>query len=256
MRIQLLSDLHVDVLPARPIAVSPTIGAVVAAGDTCEGAERAFEHLRRFVPMQIPIVMVMGNHEYYRRDLHHELLSARQLAPLFGIHLLENASVIVDNVRFVGATLWSGYDLFGPVNIPAAMRAAADGLRDHKRIGWSKQPWRRFRPAEALLLHSRSRAFIGRELAEAHAGPTVVITHHAPHPRSLGPETSGDLIAAAYASDLSQLIEQGRPDLWVHGHVHVSSDYMVGGTRIVSNPHGYGSENRAFDPELIIEVGS
>lgn len=256
MRIQLFSDLHADVLTPRPIAVSPDIDAVIVAGDTCEGAENAFAHLRRLVPMQTPIVMVMGNHEYYRRGVHQELLSARRLAPLFGVHLLENGSAVLRNVRFVGATLWTGYGLFGPVNVAAAMRVAKERLRDHKRIGWTKRPWRRFRPAEALLLHSRSRRFIAETLAEAHEGPTVVITHHAPHPRGLDPEGSSDLLAAAYATDLSDLIEQGCPDLWVHGHVHLNSDYKIGRTRIVCNAHGYGRENPGFDPELIIEIGS
>jgi Icc-related predicted phosphoesterase len=256
MRIQLFSDRHDDVLPPRPMAVSPDVDAVIVAGDTCEGAENAFEHLRRIIPMQIPILMVMGNHEYYRRDVHQELISARRLAPLFGIHLLENGSVVLGNVRFVGATLWTAYDLCGPVKVPAAMRAAAENIRDHKRIGWTKRPWRRFRPSEALLMHSRSRRFIAQTLAEAHEGPNVVITHHAPHPRSLDPEVASDLLAAAYATDLSDLIEQCSPDMWVHGHVHRSSDYKVGGTRIVCNPHGYGHENRNFHPELIIEIGS
>jgi Icc-related predicted phosphoesterase len=256
MRVQLLSDLHADVLPPRPIAVASGVDAVIVAGDTCEGAENAFGNLRRMIPMQIPILMVMGNHEYYRRDIHQELISARRLAPLFGIHLLENGSVVLGNVRFVGATLWTGYSLFGPANVAAAMGEARENLRDHKRIGWSKRPWRRFRPTEALLLHSRSRRFIAETLAEAHEGPTVVITHHAPYPLALDPKSSSDLIAAAYATDLSDLIEKCSPDLWVHGHVHRSSDYKVGRTRVVCNPHGYGHENRAFDPELIIEIGS
>jgi hypothetical protein len=67
--------------------------------------------------------------------------------------------------------------------VPLAMRTASQGLNDHKRIAWSKQPWTRFRPAEALLLHSRSRMFLQTALKSEHAGQTVVITHHAPHPR-------------------------------------------------------------------------
>ena len=67
MRVQIFSDLHVDVFPIKPITIVPDVDLVIVAGDTCEGALRAFEHLRRLVPMDIPIVMVMGNHEYYRR---------------------------------------------------------------------------------------------------------------------------------------------------------------------------------------------
>ena len=256
MRLQIFSDLHGDVAPVRPILIAPGVDAVIIGGDTCEGADDAFSRLRQIVPMQIPIVMTMGNHEYYRRNLAAELASARQLAPLYGIHLLENDAIVLGGVRFVGATLWTDYALFGSVNVPLAMRAASDGLRDHKRITWSKQPWQRFRPAEALRLHSQSRKFIADALKTPHAGPTVVITHHAPHPGSLHPKYEKDRLSAAYVSDLEDLIVAAAPELWVHGHVHTSFDYSVGTTRILCNPHGYGSENPDFDPGLVVEVGA
>ena len=255
MRLQVFSDLHMDVLPPRPITMAPDIDAVVVAGDTCEGAEHGFAFLRGIVPMQVPIIAVLGNHEFYRRCLPDELAAARSAAPLYGVHLLENNTVTLHGVRFVGATLWTDYQLFGAHNLPLAITAAASGLRDHKRIKWSKQPWRRFRPQEALLLHRQSRAFIEATLAEPFTGATVVVTHHAPHPGSLHPRYQNDLISAAYVSDLTAVIEAGKPALWAHGHVHASFDYRVGDTRVLCNPNGYGSENAAFDPALVVEVG-
>ncbi|MDP2411468.1 MAG: metallophosphoesterase [Pseudolabrys sp.] len=256
MRLQIFSDLHADVARPRPIAIAPDVDAVVVAGDVCEGAESGFAHLRLIVPMQLPIIMVMGNHEYYRRHLAGELESARQTAPLYGVHLLENDAVTLGSVRFVGCSLWTDYALFGMHNLPRAMAVAADGLNDHKRIKWSKEPWRRFRPQEALLLHKRSRAFIEATLAKPFDGATVVVTHHAPHPGSIHSRYGSDLLTAAYVSDLTSVMEAGRPDLWLHGHVHESFDYHVGTTRVVCNPHGYGTENGRFDPALIVEIGS
>jgi Icc-related predicted phosphoesterase len=255
MRIQIFSDLHVDVRPPRPITMAPDIDAVVVAGDTCEGAEHGFAWLRGIVPMQLPIIAVLGNHEYYRSSLPDELAQARSVAPLYGVHLLENDTVTLHGVRFIGCSLWTDYQLFGAHNLPLAMRAAATGLRDHKRIKWQKTPWRRFRPQEALLLHKRSRAFIEQTLAEPFTGPTVVVSHHAPHPGSLHPRYGNDLISAAYVSDLTPVIEAGKPALWVHGHVHASFDYRVGDTRVICNPNGYGTENQNFDPALVVEVG-
>src|ERR1700748_2423155 len=89
MRLQIFSDLHADVLAPRPITVAPDIDAVVVAGDTCEGAEAGFAFLRGIVPMQVPIIAVLGNHEFYRRCLPDELAAARSVAPLYGVHLLE-----------------------------------------------------------------------------------------------------------------------------------------------------------------------
>jgi Icc-related predicted phosphoesterase len=65
-----------------------------------------------------------------------------------------------------------------------------------------------------------------------------------------------DLLSAAYVSDLAAPIEAGRPHLWVHGHVHQSFDYLVGATRVICNPHGYGKENLRFDPALAVEIAS
>ena len=173
-----------------------------------------------------------------------------------GVHLLENDEVIVGNVRFVGATLWTDYALFGEGYVPLAMHAAGDGLNDHRRITWTKEPWQRFRPQEALGLHKRSRAFIEAMLAQPFTGATAVVTHHAPHPSSLHPRFRNELLSAAYVSDLTDVVEAGKPDVWVHGHVHSSFDYRIFGTRIICNPHGYGTENAGFDPALVVEVGS
>lgn len=254
MWLQIFSDLHADVARPRPITVAPEVDAVIVAGDVCEGAENGFARLRQIVPMQVPIIMVMGNHEYYRRHLASELASARQAAPLYGVHLLENDVVTLNGVRFVGCSLWTDYALFGDPQ--RAMLAAAHGLNDHRRIKWSKQPWSRFRPQEAWGLHQQSRAFIETNLAEPFDGATVVVTHHAPHPGSIHSRYKSDLLTAAYVSDLTAVIEAGRADLWVHGHVHESFDYRVGATRVICNPHGYGTENGRFEPALVVEVGS
>ena len=255
MKFQVFSDLHADVAAIKPITVAPDIDVVIVAGDTCQGAERGFDFMRRIVPMHVTIVAVLGNHEFYGRCLPDELAYARAAAPLYGVHLLENDAVEVGGVRFVGATLWTDYALFGEVASPLAMSAARAGLNDHRRIAWAKEPrWLRFRPQEALLLHRRSVGFIAAELAKPFAGPTVVVTHHAPHPGSVHPRYENDLLSAAYVSDLTALIEAGQPTLWVHGHVHSSFDYRVGETRVLCNPHGYGIENPDFEPSLVVEV--
>ena len=103
------------------------------------------------------------------------------------------------------------------------------------------------------------------------AGPAnsiIIVTHHAPSPRSLrGGQVTG-LLDAAYASNLEALIEDLQPAAWVHGHVHRSVDYTIGATRVVSNPMGYLTqhgrgkaavmklENPAFDASFTIQVGA
>ena len=102
---------------------------------------------------------------------------------------------------------------------------------DYRRIRTGPSSRHRIEPGEVLAMHRRTRAFIEATLAVPHEGPTVVVTHHAPHPDSL-PDLHADL-RWCYASDLRDLIHANGVDLWVHGHIHASTDYRVGSTRIV-----------------------
>ena len=96
--------------------------------------------------------------------------------------------------------------------------------------------------------------FLDIEMSLPHAGPTVVVTHHAPHPRSL--MAPMDSLNPCYASDLTWMVAKHAPVLWVHGHCHVPSDYTVEGTRIIANPRGYPGEisHRRWRQDLVVEV--
>jgi Icc-related predicted phosphoesterase len=260
MKLQPFSDLHIDVHPIKKITIVDGVDVVAVAGDICEGALKAFEHLRRIVPIEIPIVMTLGNHEYYRYFIPTELARARPRAPDFNIHLLENETVTIQGTRggrdveFIGATLWTNYAAFGEAKKAAMMSACGAGMNDHRLIGWQKQPWRRFRPQEAAMMHHQSATYIEQALANSSADNCVVITHHAVHWNSVDPRYATDPLTAAFVSDMTTLIETYQPTLWIHGHVHNSSDYYVGKTRIICNPHGYGTENAAFDAGLVVDV--
>jgi Icc-related predicted phosphoesterase len=276
VKLQLFSDLHCDVSPVKPIAIGEDVDAVVVAGDTCQGARNAFVALRRIVPERVPIVMVAGNHEPYRRCIQSEITEARTIAADYNVVFVERDIALLGTTRFIGATLWTNYRVFGAGNAPAAMETARRSLNDHRVISWTKQPWTRFRPEEALLLHERSKAFIVDALTTPFSGSTVILTHHAPHFGSVakGPYQS-DILTAAYCSDLTDALlidpdaggSTAIPDptvkdtahatwnrIWLHGHIHTSSDYVVGRTRVLANPHGYGAENPSFNPQLIVQV--
>jgi hypothetical protein len=119
---------------------------------------------------------------------------------------------------------------------------------------------RAYTPADSAALFRRQAGWLEARLAVPHDGPTVVITHHAPSPRSIHPRFAGSLLNACFVSDLERLAGGDRVQLWIHGHTHDSFDYLVNGTRIVCNPRGYAKagvdENALFDPGLIIDVGA
>ncbi|MBM7486066.1 MULTISPECIES: metallophosphoesterase [Bradyrhizobium] len=252
MRLQIMSDLHLD--PSRGVPpLADGVDVVAVAGDTCEGLVKAIDALRRAFPDPVQVVMVAGNHEYYGTALGAELAAGRARAREIGVHLLENGVARFGSLRVLGATLWTDYMLFGPTLRTAAMRAAGDQMRDHKKIKWSSDPWRRFRPEEALSLHNDSRRFFEAELANQHSGPTMLLAHHGMTFEAVAPPHERSLISAAYTSELS-FLDQFGPDYVVTGHTHRRMDFRRGRTRFISNPRGYADEGVAFDPTFVLEV--
>jgi predicted phosphodiesterase len=257
MKLQIMSDLHVDYpgssgLPPRAAGVD----VIIVAGDTCQGLVPAIETLRRAYPPPTEIVMVAGNHELWskRSSFEEHFDEGHAAAEVHDVHLLENAVQVIRGVRFVGATLWTDYELYGSDLREAAMRTAADTMLDHKRIKWSRDPWARFRPAEARIMHFQSRAFFEEELAKPHAGPTVCVSHHAMTLEAIAPAYQRGILSAAYASELLPMIDRFQPDLVVTGHTHHGINLRRGRTRMISNPAGYAGENAYFDPAFVFDL--
>lgn len=252
MRLQILSDFHFDVMPVAPPRLADDVDVVVVAGDVCEGLAHGTQWLRAHLGPDIPIVLVAGNHEYFGRSLEGEAAAGADAARARGITFLDNSTTTIGDIRFIGTTLWAGFDLFGSHLRSAAMDIARRFMVDHRQV--TLPDGRPFLPEDARQRHLASRRYLHAALGRGHGGPTVVVTHHAPHRLSLAARYRDDVLSAAFVSDLSDLIGLHQPELWVHGHTHTSFDYRVGGTRIVCNPHGYGAENPAYDPALVVEV--
>ncbi len=141
----------------------------------------------------------------------------------------------IEGVRFLGGTLRTDFRL-GSFSLTHAFRTAQgrDGMVDYHliRTGPRSRDW--IEPEEVLTMHrATTRAILEAELARPHDGPTVVATHHAPHPGSLADRHAH--FAWCDASDLTALIEERGPDLLIHGQVYYHADYRVGRTRVVCN---------------------
>lgn len=253
MKIWIFSDLHLEFgEPRVPLYPPEGVDVCVMAGDLLPNPVQGIKWLARNVP--VPSVYVAGNHEFYGGALMELRAEARAVAEKFpDVHFLDDDLTVIGGVRFVGSTLWTDFRLMGQQHL--AMSHASLAMNDFRLIDLRKSPgWQPFRPQDSLSLHEQSVSFIEGALKIPFDGPTVVVTHHCPHPRSVHKKYEGDLLNAAFASDLGHVIELGRPTLWVHGHTHSSFDYVEGGTRVICNPRGYVDENREFNPDLVVEV--
>lgn len=129
------------------------------------------------------------------------------------------------------------------------MKAAKVHLNDHSSIRWAEVPApseapaaakpkkRRLTPEDTRALHMSDRAWLAQKLAEPFAGPTVVVTHHAPHRNSLAPHYQSDWLSPAFVSELPDSFFEV-PSLWVHGHLYESHDYRVGNCRECATREG------------------
>lgn len=266
MRLWLLSDLHQEFpqFAWRPDHV-PEHDVLVFAGDIDVTCEKAIAYARSITGK--PVVMVAGNHEFYDQHWNEQIAASEVAASAAGnLFYLENRTAIIGDTRFIGATLWTDFNLFGEEKAWICEREAYSTVNDFRcieidpdeidlatprHIGDTRF---RFSTRHAAKMHAASVAFIRDAMAKSFDDRTVVVTHHAPHPHSVPDRFKNDYVCASFVSDLDELIEDTQPDLWVHGHVHNSFAYEIGKTRIVCNPRGYGTENAAFDAGLVIEV--
>ncbi|SEK07240.1 metallophosphoesterase [Paraburkholderia diazotrophica] len=262
MRFQVASDLHLEMLSRRfpgyrIIEPAADADALILAGDI-HSHTRALD---AFSCWPVPVVCVHGNHEPMSAHYWGIVRELARKAQGGMVRYLEQSVFEMDDVRVLGCCLWADYDLGG--RRATSMSEAARAMPDHQfiRVGGGQ----RFLPSHALAEHQKARRWLEAELARPWSGKTIVVTHHAPHPRSLGSRFADDILNGAFATDLSPLLKS--VDLWVHGHTHVSVDFNVGRCRVVCNAAGYARnvrvavnvnellfENESFVPSLVIEV--
>lgn len=264
MRVLVLSDLHREFAANYEHRIStpePTLGVfgadlVILAGDTDTGV-MGVRWARQFFGAT-PVLYVPGNHEYYANKIGSLQPKLREEAAGSSIAILDDEAVELGGYRFFGTTLWTDFEIYG--NRTEAMREAGQhpgGMSDFRRIRRASD-FRRFQPADAVRMHAQSRARLLEFLKGGPRDRSIVISHHAPSPKSLliRRNDKRDAMDPAYASNLEALIEQEGPAIWVHGHIHSARDYRVGTTRVVCNPRGYPDEaETGFRPDLVIELG-
>jgi predicted phosphodiesterase len=250
MRLNVLSDLHLSLGPLRVPRNDADV--VVLAGDIARPRE-AIAWASGFAK---PVLYVPGNHEFYGGSIAGTVAELKRLPAGTNIRVLEDDELTIGGVRFLGTTLWTDFMLFGEGEKRAtAMQEAQRFMRDFTRIRLGEAP---FTPQASAALFAQHAAWLAAKLAQPHAGPTVVITHHAPSRKSIHPRFADSLMNACFVSDAERLIDGGRARLWIHGHTHDSFDYVVKGTRVLCNPRGYAkdgvNENSLFDADLSVEV--
>jgi hypothetical protein len=206
-----------------------------------------------------PVLLVAGNHEFYGGSIDGTLRELRSSATALTCTFLDDDELVLEGVRFLGSTLWTDFNLFGAgERKTAAVDVAARLLRDFSRIRREEAGAALFTPADAAARFERHAAWLAARLAAPHHGPTVVITHHAPSPRSIHPRFADSLLNACFVSDrrrcsASTGCSSGSTATRTTASTTKSAAPASSAIR-AATPLPASTRNAAFDPHLVLEV--
>jgi predicted phosphodiesterase len=282
MKIQLLSDLHLESHPHWMPTPAPGANLLVLAGDI--GSYQSGSSLNdpdfglaRFSPLQgwpTPVLFVPGNHEYDGLDFDVAHQRLRETCERLGIIWLEREVLVWPPgpvgpraLRFVGTTLWTDFDALAPKaptsSTPASgllaqqLKSRDKAFRAANYYLKKNSATRHGEPMLAPALREQGllcQQWLTQALAQPFDGTTVVVTHFAPSLHSADPRYGHVPGTAGFCNALDDLLPHAQ--LWLHGHLHCPSNYALQGCRVVANPLGYARKNEQlhFQGQLVLEV--
>ena len=255
MRIRPISDLH---LKSGKVSIKllniTKDDVVVIAGDVSEKAYgRNF--IEKIAKLAHSVIYVLGNHEFYMGEIQSVIDYWHKVADgIDNLYVLENQTVVIDGVRFIGATLWTSMD----DGDWFTTRAATQVMADYKYIYKLNSDGIKVRITtdDTIKKHDESVEYISFMLSTPFKGKTVVVTHHSPSFNVLDPRYNASALNGAFHSNLNHIIGEYAPELWIHGHTHDFHDLLLGETRVVCNPRGYKSvgEKTNFRHDFSIDI--
>jgi len=213
-------------------------------------------------PVYKQIFYVPGNHEYYnlpnfdmpkpKEEYEYKLSSICNSYP--NISLLNNRSVMLDEFKIIGTTLWSHID-------DSHCDEIEQTLNDYHLI--KNSDGRKIIVADTNRWNKEAVEFISQEINNTpHSTPCIVLTHHSPlfsnpdlgqytaHPKYLNTSRN-----QAFHNNLHNLMKLPIVG-WLYGHTHYTSSFDYNGVYIGTNQLGYVREEKQinFNPYVHINL--
>ena len=266
MKIQVVSDLHLEF---SDINVQNTQDAdVLILGGDIMLAEKVlrlesdlgvrFRDFLKRASFQFPhVIYIAGNHEFYGGYWKKSLDNLRAACGLHSnVYFLERDTKTINDVMFVGGTLWTDMNKGDPLTL----HAVRDMMNDYRSINNDENGFTKLKPADTYQRHRETRQYIEFVAKENSDKTVVVVGHHSPSYQSCHENYKGDhILNGAYHSDLSEFIlDHPQIKLWTCGHTHHPHWYYIGNTLITCNPRGYEgagySEDTGWSPNFVIDL--
>ena len=213
------------------------------------------------------------------------------VSELPNVHYLQRRTLILDNIRYLGCTLWSPGDLAGvpqmndfeyipdlsrisPLDVHGrldAFRALHRGDREWLLARLAEEPENHQEGsaepttaataksgfAEGIVAEETQESKESNELRETEQkeklgwSSTVVITHYLPSKALVAPCYRNSSLNPFFVADIPNKVI-GRADLWFCGHSHAPSKAVIGKCRCWLNPVGYPDQPTRYDKDLTV----
>ena len=200
------------------------------------------------------VIYIAGNHEFYGGKWFQTLETLREECEQFNnIYFLERDTKVIDDVTFIGGTLWTDCNKFDPLTL----HALRDMMQDYRCIRKEFEGYTLVKPADTCYRHQQTLDYIRKVVEGRPNDKFVVVGHHSPSFQSVNEIYKDEyLMNGGYHSDLSEFIlDRPQIKLWTHGHTHHPFDYVIGETRVVCNPRGYDSyEDSGWNQQILLEI--
>jgi len=284
MKIALASDLHLE-FGRFNIVNSQNADVLILSGDICVASELTVRMPDIDVDSRSAmfhqffddccskfnhVVYVAGNHEHYHGDFATTINHLKSMLKHHkNLYILDKETVVIDDITFIGTTLWTDMNKDDPITLLNVSRSMNDFriIKNSNRLIDIKVPIYKdndpqyvigmetksgvpdaLQPEDVSAEHKICLTYIKDVIEKDSDKKYVVVGHHAPSERSIHDRFSSNAaMSGAYVSSLDEFImDHPQILLWTHGHTHNAFDYMIGDTRVVCNPRGYvGYELRA-----------
>lgn len=251
--IQIASDLHLG-SSTEPFShiLTPSAPILILAGDIAPLQSPQYESFLTWCSRNWKYVLLTtGNHEYYCESVRQNMPDCDRAILMFltsklpNVHYLQGgASIVLEGIRFIGATLWSRID--------SALWSDPKFLQrgDYTHIFLQGQP---VTPSDISAIHAHQKARLASAIASAN-DPIVVITHHLPTHNLVPTEYRTSAAVSAYATNCEELMV-GKVKAWICGHSHEAAEWRApSGTLCVLNPRGYAGQISGFSPRKILNI--
>ena len=260
MKIALASDVHLE-FGDLDLDNTENADVLILGGDICVAADigqrdtynimgehyksnRYHDFFQRCCARFPHVIFIVGNHEHYHGDFAKTVPHFKDvLGYLPNLHILEKETWILDDVTFIGGTLWTDMNrrsirtLHEISRMMNDFRCVDNSAKSSDQRGWNP----RFSTTDAADDHDAMLEYIRLMIEGKFDQKFVVVGHHAPSRLSTHPRYADQhIMNGGYSSELDDFIlDHPQIKLWTHGHTHEDFDYMIGSTRILCNPRGY-----------------